>query len=140
MNGEIAKSPSISAGNHVIGRFEGDPNGPTLIAFGSIHGNEAAGALALERVAKRIEENNVRLGGRIYLLAGNTRALLRSVRFIDTDLNRHWTVANVEKNSEAPGSLAEDTSPSPAGSSLRTADNVSAAVSRWKARWPLSIS
>ena len=109
MNGEIAKSPSISAGNHVIGRFEGDPNGPTLIAFGSIHGNEAAGALALERVAKRIEENNVRLGGRIYLLAGNTRALLRSVRFIDTDLNRHWTVANVEKNSEAPGSLAEDT-------------------------------
>jgi hypothetical protein len=110
MNSKFETTPSISSGDHVIGRFEGEPNGPTLIAFGSIHGNEAAGALALERVAKRLKDEKPSFNGRIYLLSGNTRALLRSVRFIDADLNRHWTATNVGRNSTStPGSLSEDT-------------------------------
>lgn len=109
MTGKIEIRPNVATGEHLIGRFVGDANGPTLIAFGSIHGNEAAGALALERVAPRVTELDLSLNGRIYLLAGNTRALQGAVRFIDSDLNRHWTAANIEKNSgEAHGELSED--------------------------------
>ena len=110
MTGKIEMRPKAATGEHIIGRFEGDESGPTLIAFGSLHGNEAAGALALERVAKYLEEFDSYLKGRIYLLAGNTRALQSSVRFIDSDLNRHWTAANIETNSgERSGKLSEDT-------------------------------
>lgn len=103
--------PSVTVGRHRIGTFVGDAAGPTLLAFGSIHGNEAAGALALERVSSRLREIKPQIRGRVYLLAGNTRAILQSVRFIDADLNRHWTEANVTKNSsdsEPPDALSED--------------------------------
>jgi predicted deacylase len=109
MTAKIETRPNVAIGEHVIGSFTGDANGPTLIAFGSLHGNEAAGALALERVAERLAEHNLQLNGSVYLLAGNTRALQRSVRFIDSDLNRHWTAANIEKNSAAAhGESSED--------------------------------
>jgi succinylglutamate desuccinylase len=109
MTGKIETRPNVTSGEHLIGRFIGDTSGPTLIAFGSLHGNEAAGALALERVARRLEKFNSSLNGRVYLLAGNTRAIQRAVRFIDSDLNRHWTAANIEKNSgEIHGELSED--------------------------------
>ena len=109
MTGSIKIHPNVAAGEHLIGRFVGDENGPTLIAFGSIHGNEASGALALERVSARLAELKPPLHGRVYLIAGNTRALLQSVRFIDADLNRHWTKQNIEKNSADPcGTFSED--------------------------------
>ena len=109
MTGKIETRPNVVAGEHMIGRFAGAANGPTLIAFGSLHGNEAAGALALERVAARLGESDLSVNGRIYLLAGNTRALQREIRFIDSDLNRHWTAANIEKNSgQRRGELSED--------------------------------
>ena len=109
MTSAIKVHPKVAAGEHLIGRFIGDEDGPTMIAFGSIHGNEAAGALALERVAARLAELNPSIRGRIYLFAGNTRALLQSVRFIDADLNRHWTATNIDRNSAEPyGALSED--------------------------------
>ena len=111
MNDKIQKRPDITAGKHLIGRFEGDTAGPKVVVFGSLHGNEAAGALALERVASKLAELSLPLRGSVYLLAGNTRALLESVRFIDSDLNRHWTRGNIENNSDGPmiaGTLSED--------------------------------
>ncbi len=77
--------------DHVIAAFAGDKNGPTLVVIGSLHGNEAAGALALERVAADLELLEDDLNGRVFLIRGNTRALQRGLRFIDSDLNRHWT-------------------------------------------------
>lgn len=62
-----------------------------LIAVGGIHGNEPAGAIAAGRVLPRLEEIKERLRGDVILLAGNTRALERGERFVDVDLNRHWT-------------------------------------------------
>lgn len=103
--------PGVTAGRHRIGTFVGDSAGPTLLAFGSLHGNEAAGALALERVSGRLRELGPLVRGRIYLLAGNTRAILQSVRFIDADLNRHWTEPNIRKNlsdSERQDPISED--------------------------------
>lgn len=95
--------------SHVIGEFVGNADGPTLIAVGSIHGNEPSGRLALERVAPHLESLSEKLRGRVYLLVGNVRAFDRSVRFVDADLNRHWTRENIRINTRlSPDAWAED--------------------------------
>ena len=95
--------------SHVIGEFVGNADGPTLVAVGSIHGNEPSGRLALERVAHCIETLEKTLRGRVFLLAGNVRASARGLRFLDADLNRHWTRENIRKNTRlAPDASSED--------------------------------
>ena len=91
-------SAPTAANSHLIAEFIGDPGGPTLMAFGSVHGNEAAGSAALERVADAFRAGKYEIRGRVYLFRGNTRALAKGVRFIDSDLNRHWTGPNVVRN------------------------------------------
>lgn len=98
-------------GEHLIGEFYGDAGGPTLIAIGGIHGNEAAGVAALRRVAEKLRNSEVVPHGRIYLFAGNSRAIPKGVRFIDSDLNRHWTDENVLRNglgNNDSASISED--------------------------------
>lgn len=92
------KRVEIVAGEHLIGEFTGDAAGATLIVLGSVHGNEAAGALALQKIAARLPELAGNLRGRVYFLAGNTRAIAKGARFIDSDLNRHWTPDNIKHN------------------------------------------
>lgn len=92
------KHVSITEGEHLIGEFIGDDKGATLIVFGSVHGNEAAGALALQKIAARLPDFAPKLRGRVYFLAGNTRAIATGARFIDSDLNRHWTTENIKNN------------------------------------------
>lgn len=92
-------------GEHLIAAFSGNPAGPTLIVVGGLHGNESAGALALIEMAEKVETIQDSLKGRVYFLAGNTRALARGVRFVDSDLNRHWTAGNM---SGASTTLSED--------------------------------
>lgn len=82
-------------GEHLIGSFIGRPSGPTLIGFGSLHGNEPAGAAALRKVSQDLEKIADKLKGRVFFLTGNTRALSAGVRFLDADLNRHWTAENM---------------------------------------------
>lgn len=91
----MAKAPCEPEISHLLGAFVGDSDGPTLIAIGSLHGNEPAGTLALEEVAAWIEGLSDRLRGRVFLISGNIRALKQRVRFIDEDLNRAWTAPNV---------------------------------------------
>jgi len=94
---------------HLIGKFQGAVDGPTLVAVGSVHGNEPSGSIALERVAAGLESVEERLCGRVYLLAGNVRALKGYVRFIDSDLNRHWTGDNIRRNGRLlPDASSED--------------------------------
>ncbi|MBK9527155.1 MAG: succinylglutamate desuccinylase/aspartoacylase family protein [Acidobacteria bacterium] len=92
-------------GEHLIAAFSGDPAGPTLIVVGSLHGNESAGAVALSEMAENVATIQDSLKGRVYFLAGNTRALSRGVRFVDADLNRHWTPGNMSGSS---ANLSED--------------------------------
>ena len=82
---------------HLIGEFVGDERGATVIVVGSLHGNEPAGAGALRKVAEKLPPLCEKLLGRVYLFAGNVRALQQGKRFIDTDLNRHWTPENLSK-------------------------------------------
>ena len=87
--------PKLGEGEHLIGAYVGDASGPTLIVIGSVHGNEPAGVEALLRISERLESMTEKMRGRVYLVAGNTRALPRQVRFIDRDLNRAWTRNNL---------------------------------------------
>lgn len=101
---------SIKSGEHVIFRSDRAADGPTLIVFGSLHGNEAAGANALLRIREKLSSLEPHLQGRVVFLAGNTRAILQGVRYIDADLNRHWTSKNISANQTDgnPGSASED--------------------------------
>ena len=73
----VATTGAKRALDHVIASFTGDKNGPTLVAIGSLHGNEMAGALALEEVARKLTLIQNEIKGRVFLIRGNTRALQR---------------------------------------------------------------
>ncbi len=88
----------IAEGEHIVGEFVGDAEGPSVIVVGSIHGNEPSGLLAMRKIAPALEKLGSRIKGRIYLIAGNTRALRKDVRYLDLDLNRHWTPETIELN------------------------------------------
>jgi succinylglutamate desuccinylase len=77
--------------DRILGRIRGDHPGPSLIALGGIHGNEAAGVLALQRVVETLNPRSDLLSGEILALVGNRGALARERRFLGRDLNRMWT-------------------------------------------------
>lgn len=96
---KLEKKPvEIADGEHLLGEFVGDQSGATLIIFGSVHGNETSGVRAIRRILPKLENLKEKLRGRVFLLAGNTRALQKGLRFIDSDLNRHWTDENIKHN------------------------------------------
>ena len=87
------EKPAAAENAHLIGKFIGNATGATLIVVGSVHGNEAGGAIALRKVTRLLQILREKLRGRVYFLAGNTRTLAKGVRFVDADLNRHWSAA-----------------------------------------------
>jgi succinylglutamate desuccinylase len=106
--------------NREIGRIVSEAPGATLIAVGGIHGNEHAGLHAARRVLGRLGRGDVAFTGEMVALAGNVGALGARRRFLDHDLNRVWSdaqVAAVEADGargaasvggEAQGATAED--------------------------------
>ena len=93
--------------DRIIGRYTGREAGPLVIAFGAMHGNEPAGVKALQAIFKALEnEPHVNpdfiFRGRLLGLIGNTKAYEKGVRFIEKDLNRQWTAANVKRAKESP--------------------------------------
>jgi predicted deacylase len=74
----------------IIGSIYGQQEGPTLVFFGGIHGNEPAGANALELVFRRLQGSHSKLNGNLYGIRGNLQALVQGRRFLDKDLNRIW--------------------------------------------------
>ncbi len=93
----------IGEGDHLVGEFTGDPEGVTVLVVGSIHGNEPSGLIAMRKIAVELRKLESRIRGRVFLVAGNTRALQRDIRYVDDDLNRHWTTEIVDRNS--PGAI-----------------------------------
>lgn len=90
----------------IIGTYE-DPEsqrssdvrgpGPLFIAIGGVHGNEPAGVRAAVRVLEYLAFHKPSFHGRFVAVAGNLRALERDERYIEDDLNRHWTLEAVER-------------------------------------------
>ncbi len=75
----------------VLGKITGKKKGPTVLAFGGIHGNERAGINALLNVFETIKADTILVQGNFYGIAGNLNALSKNIRFEKVDLNRIWT-------------------------------------------------
>lgn len=78
-----------------IGRLVSEAAGATLIAVAGIHGNERAGIHAVRRVFDRLGRGDVAFTGEVLALAGNVGAIAEGRRFINHDLNRVWSDAQV---------------------------------------------
>ncbi|PHN05605.1 succinylglutamate desuccinylase/aspartoacylase family protein [Flavilitoribacter nigricans] len=99
----------------IIGKFTGPERGPLLICLGGMHGNEPAGILAMENLFQMLavepEVNpDFHFCGRIIGLRGNLQALAAQQRYLEKDLNRQFTLANVKRVRSTPESqlAAED--------------------------------
>lgn len=86
--------------DRIIGKIESQNKGPTVVFFGGIHGNEAAGVFSLKEVFNQINPKNVK--GNIYGITGNLKALEKNQRFIVSDLNRIWTKQSVKDLKNKP--------------------------------------
>ncbi len=81
----------------MIGEYHGKEEGPVLVFYGGLHGNEPAGVIALMRVMEALEQTRPRIKGSIYAIAGNLNALAKGIRYETVDLNRIWTREDVRK-------------------------------------------
>jgi succinylglutamate desuccinylase len=93
--------------NRVIGRHTGTQPGPLVIVFGALHGNEPAGAEGLRSVFQMLEKEpllnpSFDFCGKLVGFLGNRRAFERGQRFFKNDLNRLWTLENVQRIRQSP--------------------------------------
>jgi succinylglutamate desuccinylase len=92
----------------VLGRLTGRRSGPTLVVVGGLHGNEPAGALALQRVFARLGGRAEEVNGQFVGLAGNVKALARNQRFLREDLNRIWLPERIARVRASVGPLDDE--------------------------------
>jgi len=81
---------------HGLGRFVGQKPGSLTVILAGMHGNEPVSCEALQRVFVQIEERSIPVAGTLVGILGNVTACEKSVRFVDSDLNRMWTDENLE--------------------------------------------
>lgn len=95
----MMRNPAVEqlVSQRVLGTYEGPEPGPTYVVLGGIHGNEPAGALAARDVLAELERHALPLRGRMIGLVGNRAALHQGLRFLDTDLNRGWRPADIDR-------------------------------------------
>lgn len=82
--------------SRIIGKYTTNKKGPLLFVTGGVHGNEPSGVIALKKVFEELERIKPDINGTIVGVVGNKKALNVDQRYIDQDLNRTWTVDNVE--------------------------------------------
>ena len=107
----IATRDIDTTSTRVIGRMDGSTPGPVLVCVAGMHGNEPAGVEALERVLNTSTAEAYRVAGSFVALRGNEAALAERVRFIDSDLNRHWTrerIGRVTLDRDPDPTVSED--------------------------------
>lgn len=80
---------------YVAGKNE---EGPIVVLFVGIHGNETAGVEAVENVLQKLKSKGLSVKGTLYAITGNLEALARKVRYVDTDLNRLWEMYNTQND------------------------------------------
>ena len=86
-----------AVGERIIGRINGESDGPLVLAIGGMHGNEPSGVEALNQVIKYLEDQNIPFRGDFVAFSGNIEALRSGQRFIHRDLNRIWILDNGSK-------------------------------------------
>jgi succinylglutamate desuccinylase len=93
--GGTGGSPQESALGREVGRYDSGLAGPLFVAVGGLHGNEPAGISAAEAVLERLLREGPTMRGRFVALRGNRAALGACQRYIERDLNRIWTQADL---------------------------------------------
>ncbi|MGD1847742.1 MAG: succinylglutamate desuccinylase/aspartoacylase family protein [Salibacteraceae bacterium] len=88
INSEVL-GKAVSTGR-LIGKVEGNHEGPTLVLLGGMHGNEPFGVFAISEILNHLEGLKGQLHGKVYGFAGNLKALESRQRYVDEDLNRLW--------------------------------------------------
>lgn len=54
--------------NRILGEFYGTNNGPTVVIFAGIHGNEKAGVHASNKVIQKIKERHIKFKGNLHII------------------------------------------------------------------------
>jgi len=85
----------------IITKYIGSEDGPMLIVFGGMHGNEPAGIEAIQKMGQMLKAEpltnpDFKYKGSFLGLIGNRRAYAKGQRFINVDLNRSWTRENID--------------------------------------------
>lgn len=94
----MADSPApVRIFPRLLGSYGGDGAGPLIIGIGGMHGNEPAGALALQRALEILRAHDVPFRGRLVGFAGNRAALALGRRYVDEDFNRAWSQERVRR-------------------------------------------
>jgi succinylglutamate desuccinylase len=83
--------------NRVITEVSGTASGQAIAFCAGLHGNEPSGVLALKKVFDYINEQNIPVIGKLIAFIGNRNALHQKSRYCEQDLNRMWTVENIDK-------------------------------------------
>ncbi|MEE8595633.1 MAG: succinylglutamate desuccinylase/aspartoacylase family protein [Gemmatimonadota bacterium] len=112
--------------DRLVGQLAGEAAGPTLLCTASLHGNEPAGLRALEKVFARLEAERPRMRGEFVGLVGNLSAVSLGERFVDSDLNRHWSPAKVAALRARRADALEDAEDLEAGQLLEEIDSAAA--------------
>jgi len=79
--------------DRIIGHLNQQRPGPLMILVGGMHGNEAEGVYAIERVFEQLKEYTI--NGEIIGVKGNLAALEQQRRYLAYDLNRCWSEAHL---------------------------------------------
>lgn len=95
-----------------LGSFRGNGAGPTVIFVAGLHGNERASVLGLQRTMdeflEKAERLRFKIRGNVYAVGGNLAGLKKNVRYEREDLNRLWTLRNVNELQSVNEPLTEE--------------------------------
>jgi len=83
--------------NRIIGERQGESDDVLLVLIGAIHGNEIAGIRAINNIIQTIDDDGLKLNGKLIGIAGNLNAIKAKKRFINQDLNRLWHNDNINR-------------------------------------------
>ncbi len=92
----------------IIGVYEGQRPGRTVVAIGGMHGNEPGGILAVRSVLAQLRGRRIDLAGKLVGVAGNLQAIALDQRYMERDLNRGWTVESCRRVSASPAGLSPE--------------------------------
>ena len=81
----------------VITELAGNGTGVAVAFCAGLHGNEPSGVLALKNVFNYINQKEIPVKGQLVAFIGNRNALHSKCRYCQQDLNRMWTVENINK-------------------------------------------
>ncbi len=86
-----------ASAERLVGLYTQDRQGPMVLFFAGIHGNEVGGVGALREVFAHLEAYKPSFRGSVIGILGNPPALAAGVRYVQKDLNRIFDRQHLQK-------------------------------------------